>query len=196
MQISVTGTHIEIGSAFTNHIETRTQEIIGKYFEYPIDVHVTISKENHGIEADIFAHVGKGIDIRGNAQNGDPYQTFDEALHKLEASLRRYKSRLKSHHSKHQQKNKQALQYILSSEYRNLEATAVDEPLNPTIVAEIQQEIPHLSASEAVMRMDLADAPVYVFYNSAHGGLNVVYFRKDGNIGWIDPDGIKKAKKI
>ena len=36
------------------------------------------------------------------------------------------------------------------------------------------------------MRMDLADAPAFVFRNSQHGGLGVVYRRDDGNIGWID----------
>jgi hypothetical protein len=35
--------------------------------------------------------------------------------------------------------------------------------------------------------MDLADTPVIMFRNRAHGGLNVVYRREDGNIGWIDP---------
>jgi len=36
------------------------------------------------------------------------------------------------------------------------------------------------------MRLDLADAPAFVFRNAKHGGLGVVYRRDDGNIGWID----------
>jgi hypothetical protein len=40
----------------------------------------------------------------------------------------------------------------------------------------------------AVMELDLADAPMVMFRNAAHGGLSVVYRRKDGNIGWIDPE--------
>ena len=46
-----------------------------------------------------------------------------------------------------------------------------------------------LTVGEAVMRMDLANAPALVFQNSAHGGINVVYRRNDGNVGWIDPQG-------
>ena len=57
---------------------------------------------------------------------------------------------------------------------------------NPVIIAENQTVIENLSVSEAVMRMDLADAPAFVFRNSKHGGLGVVYRRGDGNIGWID----------
>jgi hypothetical protein len=52
--------------------------------------------------------------------------------------------------------------------------------------------------SEAVMRLDLADLPALLFRNSAHGNLNLVYRRRDGNIGWIDPDlaaGTKRAER-
>ena len=48
-------------------------------------------------------------------------------------------------------------------------------------------EVPALTVSEAVMRLDLADAPVLLFRNRSHGELNLVYRRGDGNIGWIDP---------
>ena len=57
----------------------------------------------------------------------------------------------------------------------------------PTIIAELPTEIPTLSVSAAVMRMDLADARVQMFRDSGSGRLNVVYRRDDGNIGWIDP---------
>ena len=49
-------------------------------------------------------------------------------------------------------------------------------------------DLPSLTVSEAVMRMDLADAPVLLFRNRSHGELNLVYRRIDGNIGWIDPE--------
>ena len=48
-------------------------------------------------------------------------------------------------------------------------------------------EIPSLSVGEAVMQMELAGAPVLVFRNEKKDGVNVVYRREDGNIGWIDP---------
>ena len=57
------------------------------------------------------------------------------------------------------------------------------------MIAEAPAEIALLSVGDAVMRMDLADASVLMFRNSASGELNVVYRRSDGNIGWIDPSG-------
>ena len=55
------------------------------------------------------------------------------------------------------------------------------------IVAEMEEKIQSLSVGEAVMQMELADKPVLVFRNEKHNGVNVVYRRDDGNIGWIDP---------
>ena len=61
------------------------------------------------------------------------------------------------------------------------------EPASPVVIAEISAELPQLTVGEAVMRMDLADAPVLLFRNRSQGELNLVYRRGDGNIGWIDP---------
>jgi hypothetical protein len=57
----------------------------------------------------------------------------------------------------------------------------------PVVIAEMSTELPRLTVGEAVMRMDLADAPVLLFRNRSHGELNVVYRRSDGNVGWLDP---------
>jgi len=43
------------------------------------------------------------------------------------------------------------------------------------------------------MRMDLAELPALMFRNRGHGGLNMVYRRHDGNVGWIDPKGTEGA---
>ena len=77
-----------------------------------------------------------------------------------------------------------AQQYTLAPESGDDE---LPEEGQPAIIAELPTEIATLSVSEAVMRMDLADAPALMFRNRANGGLNVVYRRPDGNIGWIDP---------
>ena len=55
------------------------------------------------------------------------------------------------------------------------------------MIAEMPTEIATLTVGEAVMRMDLGDLSAMVFHNRAHGELNVIYRRSDGNIGWIDP---------
>ena len=56
------------------------------------------------------------------------------------------------------------------------------------MIAETTTEIETLSVSEAVMRFDLADRAALVFLNAGNGRVNVVYRRRDGNIGWVDPE--------
>jgi hypothetical protein len=105
--------------------------------------------------------------------------------------MRRYKRRLRDHHNGSENKFHEALeaQYaILAPEAEEHDDTGVDAHNGqPLVVAEMTTEIPTLTVGEAVMRMDLADCHALMFRSSAHGGLNVVYRRKDGHIGWIDP---------
>ena len=66
--------------------------------------------------------------------------------------------------------------------------------LNPVIVSESMTQLRTLTVGEAVMQLDLMETPTLVFRNSAHGEVNVVYRRPDGNIGWVDPHGDKPAR--
>ena len=101
--------------------------------------------------------------------------------------LRRYKRRLKDHHRDRPDpvEVSAAGSYILASNEDNDDAEG--EVLNPAIIAEMEATIPSLTVGEAVMQMELAHAHVLVFRNEKHSGINVVYRRDDGNIGWIDP---------
>ena len=79
--------------------------------------------------------------------------------------------------------------YILAA---NDEESEVPPDYAPTIIAEETTSLQTLSVGGAVMAMDLAEAGVIVFRNAAHGGINVVYRRPDGHIGWIDPSRVSK----
>jgi len=105
----------------------------------------------------------------------------------MEKQLRRYKRRLKDHHKDRVNpvELSDAGSYILASSTESEDNEP--EGVSSMIVAEMETKIPSLSVGEAVMQMELADAPVLVFRNEGHSGINVVYRREDGNIGWIDP---------
>ncbi|WP_333818323.1 sigma 54 modulation/S30EA ribosomal C-terminal domain-containing protein, partial [Tabrizicola sp.] len=64
---------------------------------------------------------------------------------------------------------------------------AEPDTLQPVVIAEMETKIPSITVGEAVMQMELAGQKMLVFRNEGHGGVNVVYRRDDGNIGWIDP---------
>jgi hypothetical protein len=105
----------------------------------------------------------------------------------MEKQLRRYKRRLKDHHKDRTQPVElfNGSSYIIASD--DGPDQSEPETLQPIIVAEMEAKTPSLSVGEAVMQMELAGAPVLVFRNESKDGVNVVYRRDDGNIGWIDP---------
>ncbi|MBC6403134.1 MAG: sigma 54 modulation/S30EA ribosomal C-terminal domain-containing protein [Hyphomonadaceae bacterium] len=60
-------------------------------------------------------------------------------------------------------------------------------PAEPMVIAEKPGRIETMTPSMAALELGLADAGVVIFNNAKHGGLNVVFKRSDGNIGWIAP---------
>mgnify|MGYP000474390677 CR=1 FL=1 len=186
MRISVTGKKIEIGQVFISYIEEHLSHSVDKLFPHALEGHVTLTKNGHHVLiADIHVHAGRGIDLCGSAQASEPYAAFNKALEKLTNQLRRYKNRLKDHHSRSEKiEHLKASMYVLKPSNTD----EVNQKAAPTIVAEMETEIPTLSVSEAVMRLDLSNMPVIIFKNAKHGKINTVYRREDNNIGWIDPE--------
>ena len=190
MQLSVKGQQIDVGTALRGHMEESLTRMLGKYFGDAIDARVTLSRTGHVFRAVVSAHVGRNIHLEAHGEADQPYPAFDAAADRLSKRLRRHKQRLRDHHKEDpgEQESLPAQQYILSGEAGENGEWEHQED-QPVVVAEMTTDIPILTVSEAVMRMDLSDQPAMMFRNRAHGGLNLVYRRNDGNIGWIDPRG-------
>jgi ribosomal subunit interface protein len=187
MRIQVSGKQIDIGEALRGHVEERLQDAVGKYFERPVEAVVTFSKDRHEFVADSSVHLPTGLTVQAKSRADEVYAAFEGAVGRMEKQLRRYKRRLKDHHRERAPIESDGAQsYVIAGGQDVAEA---DEPatLQPVIVAEMETRVLNLSVGEAVMHMELAGAPLLVFRNEAHGGVNVVYMRDDGNIGWIDP---------
>ena len=189
MRIQVSGKQIDIGDALRTHVEDRLTEAVGKYFDRPVDAVVTFSKDRHEYVSDSSVHLPTGMIVQAKARAGEVYACFEGGLERMEKQLRRYKRRLRDHHRTRAEEPILAMgaqSYILEGAQDDEDYTEPDS-LQPVIVAEMETKVPHLSVGEAVMQMELAGAHLLVFRNDAHGGVNVVYTRDDGNIGWIDP---------
>lgn len=185
MKVQVSGHRLDVGDALRTHVTERLEASVGKYFDRPIDGQVTFSKEGHEYRADCSVHLSSGMHVNTQGRATDPYVSFDGAIERLEKRLRRYKRRLKSH-------NNPAARLVPAETVRSFVIEAGDEhdeapeDAQPVIIAEGTTSIPQLSVGDAVMQMDLSEASFVVFRNGATGGINVVYRRDDGNIGWID----------
>lgn len=192
MQLTVTGKQIDVGEALRRHVETALDGILGKYFGTAIEAHAVFAREAHLIRAELSLHIGRGIVINSGAGAADHYLAFDAAAERLAKQLRRYKRRLRDYHGKAARPPSEspelARSFVLAPVDEEGEADiAAADGAAPVVIAEMSTEVPHLTVGEAVMRMDLADAAVLLFRNRSHGGLNLVYRRRDGNVGWIDP---------
>lgn len=191
MEISINGKRLDVGGALRGHIEEHLTTTVAKYFSKAHDAAVTISREARLFRADISVHPIRGVLAKGHASADDAYAAFDAAAEHIAKQLRRYKRRLNDHHKgRGGEVSIPAQQYVIAAE---TEEEELPEQGQPVIIAELPTEISTLSVGEAVMRMDLADVPALMFRNRANGGLNVVYRRPDGNIGWIDPENTSNA---
>jgi ribosomal subunit interface protein len=193
MDLSINGKGISVGESLRDHVEQALNGAVAKYFAKAVDATVTLSREAHRFRADITVHPLRTVTVQGRAAGDDAYSAFDGALERIAKQLRRYKRRLSDHHRYRpgaEAETTTAHEAVFAPEPADDELPAEGQP---AIIAELQTDILSLSVGEAVMRMDLADVPAMVFRNRTHGGLNVVYRRSDGNIGWIDPDGPRQA---
>lgn len=201
MHLTVKGKQLDVGDALRTHVGNTLNAVVGKYFGRPIQADVVLSREAHLFTADISVHVGRNIVLQSRAEATEPYPAFDIAAEKIAKRLRRHKRRLRGH-NRHDERSvaesTPAIGYILEA---GPDDAHLDEPEEetegtdgnghdrPVVIAEMQTIIDTLTVSEAVMRMDLADLPALMFRNRSHGGLNMVYRRQDGHVGWIDPHG-------
>jgi len=185
MQVQITGIHLDVGDALRTHVQDQLAASVGKYFDRPVDGQVTFAKDGHEFRADCFVHLSSGMTLQAQGQAGDVYASFDEAVEKLGKRLRRYKRRLKNHHNS-PKADLPALDvpsFVLAANEGEEGPSESDDA--PMIIAEGTTTVPVLSVSDAVMQLDISDAPMVMFRNG-EGGLNLVYRRADGNIGWID----------
>ncbi len=187
MQVIVQGQHLDVGEALRGHVEEKLTDTCTRYFNHSIQSNVYFTREASGFRTDITLSVGNGILLKSTANAHDPYPAFDQANDKLVRQLKKYKERLKDHHA---EQGKSALKFLPANEYTFADRDALEHGEGgdaPVTLAELPTHLPTLAVADAVMRMDLADLNAFLFRNAAHGRLNMVYRRKDGNIGWVDP---------
>lgn len=191
MQLSISGKHIDVGESLRAHAASVIEATVARHFGGAIEASVVFAKSRHLFRADVSVHVGRGILVQSHAEAAEAYAAFDAAADRLDTRLARYKGRLLHVHHKLRSdagelETSPAQQYVLAGETEG-EAGIDPEHGSPAVIAEMTTNIATLTVGQAVLRLDLADHPALMFRNRAHGGLNVVYRRPDGNVGWIDP---------
>ncbi len=189
MRFQISGKQIDVGQALQTHVQNELGSVAQKYAGRPTDATVIFSRDAHEYVCEAIVHLSTGLTAQAKAHDNEIYAAFERCADKMEKQLRRYKRRLKDHHKERTDpvELSGAASYILAGSADDSEEPD-DASLQPIIIAEMETKIPSLSVGEAVMQMELAGAPVLVFKNEKQeSGVNIVYRREDGNIGWIDP---------
>ncbi len=170
MRISISGKNLEV-SDYIREVAEKKLSKLERYFPQDTDVLVTLSVEKNRHIVEVTIPYGGRI-IRGEEISGDMYASLDNVLDKLEKQIVRHRTRL--------EKNLHA----------TMELSAVeedDEEDAPRIVRVKHFDIKPMSEEEAMLQLELLGHSFYVFENAKTGQINVLYVRKDGNFGLIEP---------
>jgi ribosomal subunit interface protein len=187
MRYQISGKQIDIGEALQTHVKAELGEVVEKYAQRPTEAVIVFSKVAHEHVCEAVIHLSTGLTAQARGHATEIYAAFESCREKMDKQLRRYKRRLRSHH-----RDRTApvefgggSSYILAPSEEPEEGDT--DSLQPIVIAEMETRIPSITVGEAVMQLEIGGNRMLVFRNEGHGGVNVVYRRDDGNIGWIDP---------
>lgn len=187
MRYQITGKQIDIGEALQTHVKSELGEVVEKYAQRPTDAVVIFSKSAHEFVCESVVHLSTGLSASAKGHATEIYAAFESCREKMDKQLRRYKRRIRNHHHN----RPSPVEFGGGASYIIAPSEEPEDDDNggiePIIIAEMEAKIPHITVGEAVMQLELSAQKFLVFRNEGHAGVNVVYRREDGNIGWIDP---------
>ena len=189
MSLRISGKNLDVGEALRGQAEERVAAAVSKYYEGGYQGHVTVDKDGSAFRTDGVLHLSSGITLEASATAHDAYASLDKMAERIEKRLRRYKRRLKDRSASNgRDAGIEIPSYVIAAPDDDVEDfDGVSAGDNPVIVAESTKSLHVRTVGDAVAELDLTGAPVVVFRHAGNGRMNIVYRRRDGNIGWIDP---------
>jgi len=169
MKTTIKGRNLEITPALKEYLEKR----LGK-FEKLMDIDdvvvaLQVNKERHKVEVTILT---ANRILRGEQEGYDMYACIDGVADKLENQFGKYKGRL----SKKGRGNK------------DQPAPVFETPAEDAVIRTKSFSVKPVSVEEAIMQMNLLGHTFFAFTNEESQQINVVYQRKDGGIGLLEPE--------
>ena len=177
MQINVTFRHVPPTSALRSHAEEKLERMVKKHLRRPVDAHVILSvaKERHAAEITLQAD---HVTMFAKEETTDLYAAIDLAIEKLEHQAQKLRAKRKEHKGP-----------------SGARSVAIDdggpggaEPVRPRVIPRRVSAKP-MRVDEAVQTLARTGDEFLVFTNAVSQNLAVLYRRKDGNYGLIEPEG-------
>ncbi|WP_028308056.1 ribosome hibernation-promoting factor, HPF/YfiA family [Desulfitibacter alkalitolerans] len=173
MNINVRGKNVQVTPALKDHVDRRIGKL-GRFFDTDQEAQVTLTveKDRHKVEVTMPLN---GYLLRGEEETGDMYASIDMVIDKLEKQVEKYKTRVS--------------RKIRDASIREMPPLSeIAEEEEPQLVRTKRFALKPMPVEEAIMQMNLIGHSFFVFSNADTEEVNVVYKRKDGNYGLIEPE--------
>lgn len=180
MQLNITARHMELTDGIREHIENELKKL-ERHFHKETDIQVTLRVEKYRHIAEVSCNVGGHI-IQAAEETKDMYQSVDRAIVSVGERYKRFKSKRWSGKGK-PGLNEETIQSVLPEPDIPVETGGSKPKIFPTR----RYAVKPMSVEEAAMQMDLLDQDFIVYTDSKTEQVNVLYRRKDGNLGLIEP---------
>jgi putative sigma-54 modulation protein len=169
MNIIITGRHLELTNNLKDYAEKKISKF-KKYFNNVTEATITLSVEKYRHKAEVLLKAN-GVMMQSESITGEMYSSIDEVAVKLERQIKKYKEKLGT---RRKGEEKSPVQFTSDEQ-------------SPSIIKRKSFDIKPMSPEEALMQMDLLEKNFFVFTNASSGDINVLYKRRDGNFGLIEP---------
>lgn len=190
LPVTVTGRHVSITDAMREHA---LKKVDGLHLDYPkiIDAKVLLDVEgNHRHIAEVILFCANHITIEADSTTDDMYASIDETFSKIARRMRKYKTRMLKSHRPKKGKIREIEEQIFSGVLPELTMPEDDETeeLEPLVIEKRDYKIKPLYNDEAIMEMELSERSFIVFEHAKTHKLSVIFRRKNGDYGLIEPE--------
>ena len=175
MRFIISGKNIEVTEGIRSAIEHKLSKL-DKYFSEDAEIFVTLSVERNRQKIEVTIPM-KGQVVRAEQDSTDMYVSIDLVVDIIERQIRRYKTKLM---------NKKLSGTEFKKEFFEVDDDTQDEEIK--IVRSKKFAIKPMDVEEACVQMELIGHTFFVFRNADTFEVNVVYKRKDGTFGLIEPE--------
>ncbi len=178
MQIQITFRRTESSETLKDYVSEKVRKL-KKYLDDPIDVFITFTVEKYRHEVEIVIMNG-GVKIHGYDSAGDFLSAIDLIIDKLEKQVKKYCEKLRIlKRSNYTEKDTTFKIGIMEAE------SIIQDRVH--IISDKKHIAKQINVDEAAMQLDLSDDIFLFFVNAKTKRYNVIYKRRDGNFGLIEP---------
>ena len=180
--VKVTGRHVSITEAIKDYAHKKVENL---HLDYPriIEAHVILDVEKHRHFAEVILHCNNHITIEASHECDDMYASIDGVIDKIAQQMRKYKTKILRNH-----RPRGFVKHFDEHVFAPLNAAFAEvEEHEPEVIKTERYAVKPMFVDEAVLQIEMSTRQFVVFLNAKSEKINVLYRRKDGGFGLMEP---------